>query len=80
MSSDHSLIDIFKLTVSTPLLVIIIVMLPIILLRRCASDKMRDWGFVISTAVLNVDENLPQFFDAVKLSDKEWFINESRYL
>ena len=27
-----------------------------------------------------MDENLPHFFNAVKLSDAEWFVKESNYL
>ena len=36
MQSDHSLHDMFKLTISTPMLVLIVVMGIIIVLRRCA--------------------------------------------
>ena len=30
--------------------------------------------------VIEVDENLPHFFNAVKLSDASWFVKESNYL
>ena len=61
------------------MLVLIVVMGIITTLRRCASSKMKDWGFVISTNVFNVDENLPNFFEACKLRDTQWFVTESRY-
>ena len=41
---------------------------------------MQKWGFVISTNVIEVDENLPNFFNAVKLADADWFVSESNYL
>ena len=69
----------FQMTISTPMLVLIVVMGIIITLRRCAPSKMKAWGFVISTNVLTVDENLPNFFSACKLSDSQWFVKESRY-
>ena len=39
---------------------------------------MKKWGFVISQNTLEVDENLPDFFDSLKLKDKEWFLSENR--
>lgn len=40
---------------------------------------MKKWGFAISNEVLEVEENLPNFFRAVKLVDTQWFVLESRY-
>ena len=28
---------------------------------------------------IEVDENLPDFFNALKLRDKEWFLTENEY-
>ena len=64
---------------ATPILVILIALFAIIIFRRCFADQMKKWGYVISSKVLTVDENLPNFFSAVKISDKDWFVKESRY-
>jgi len=79
MSSDHCLTDIFRLTPTTPMLVLVFCLFNIIIMRRCCESRMKAWGFVISTNELNVDENLPNFFDAIKLSDAQDFVTESRY-
>ena len=49
-------------------------------LRAFCSEKMRKMGYDISSTTLQVNENLPNFFEAVKLSDTSWFVAESRYL
>lgn len=64
---------------ATPLLVLSMAICMVTLMRACFYDKMKEWGFAISSNEINVDENLPNFFNAVKLSDAEWFIKESRY-
>jgi len=52
----------------------------IAVLRIVAYPLLSSWGFVISTNVISVDENLPRFFEAVKLQDADWFVNEANYL
>jgi len=37
------------------------------------------WGFSMSYANLDVDENLPDFFNALRLSDKDWFMTDNEY-
>ena len=40
---------------------------------------MAKWGYSISSNVIEVDENLPNFFRAVKLSDADWIVEENGY-
>ena len=40
---------------------------------------MAKWGYAISSSVMTVDENLPNFFSAVKLSDVNWIVEENGY-
>ncbi len=35
-------------------------------------------GYAISNQVISVDENLPNFFQAVKLSDADWMVFENK--
>jgi len=79
MPSSHVLSTITSMGCATPILVILIALFAIIIFRRCCADQMKKWGYVISSKVLTVDENLPNFFSAVKISDKDWFVKESRY-
>ena len=37
-------------------------------------------GFTITSNQINVDENLPNFFQAVKLSDADWMVYENSNL
>jgi hypothetical protein len=43
-------------------------------------DKLRDWGLTLSKSEMEVDENLPNFFKAVKLTDCDWIVNENKHL
>lgn len=49
-------------------------------LRIVAYPMLAKWGFVISKNEITVDENLPNFFAAVKLKDVDWFVSEANYL
>lgn len=48
-------------------------------LRRCFYDYLTAWGFTISSNDIEVDENLPNFFESVKLSDADWLVKENNY-
>ena len=41
--------------------------------------RLRKWGYVISSNTFIVDENLPDFFQALKMKDKQWFKTENEY-
>ena len=79
MRSDHKLSDMFSMTQATPLLVLSFAIFMVTMMRVCFYDRIKAWGFAISSNIIEVDENLPNFFKAVKLSDTEWFVKESRY-
>ena len=40
---------------------------------------MLKYGYTISSNEINVDENLPNFYEAIKLSDADWFVKENEY-
>ena len=48
-------------------------------LRTFIPEKLYQWGFAIQQTTFDVDENLPDFFNALKLKDKEWFLTENQY-
>lgn len=43
-------------------------------------ETLEKFYFAEKDTVIEVDENLPHFFSAIKLSDAEWFCKESNYL
>lgn len=55
-------------------------MLFICLLQSFFSEKMQEWGFTISNYEFDIDENLPNFFEAVKLVDADWIVEENQHL
>mmetsp|Transcript_10851 Transcript_10851/g.14605 ORF Transcript_10851/g.14605 Transcript_10851/m.14605 type:complete len:219 (+) Transcript_10851:2354-3010(+) len=79
MSSAHKLSDMFQMSQATPLLVLSFAIFAVTIMRACCYAKIKEWGFSISSNVIEVDENLPNFFKAIKLADSEWFVKESRY-
>ena len=43
-------------------------------------ETLENFFMAEKETVIEVDENLPHFFNAVKLSDASWFVKESNYL
>lgn len=43
------------------------------------SDLLNEWGFGFSDVEIEVDENLPNFFNACKINDSEWYVREDKY-
>jgi len=49
-------------------------------MRLFLFEILTDWGFTISSIEIEVDEDLPNFYKAIKISDINWFVKESDYL
>lgn len=62
------------------MLLIAIALLVIAFLRQKFYPLLEKWGFTISNNVITVDEDLPNFFEAVKLSDADWMVYENSNL
>ena len=58
---------------STPVLLFCVVIIVIFSLKQCVPNMLLRWGFTFSETTFDVDENLPDFFNALKMSDKDWF-------
>lgn len=48
----------------------------IIILETYLHDTLKKFGFSLSSNEIEVDENLPEFYLAVKLSDADWMVAE----
>jgi len=51
----------------------------IVIFRVFFFNWMTKYGYTISSNEINVDENLPNFYEAVKLKDADWFVKENEY-
>lgn len=61
----------------TPLMLMAIAMLIIFLAGVLLKKALKRWGFGFSATKIEVDENLPNFYEAVKLSDADWIVQEN---
>jgi hypothetical protein len=48
----------------------------IIFMQTFFKRKLKEWGFTFGGVSLNVDENLPMFFEGLKLKDADWLLQE----
>jgi len=52
----------------------------IILMQSFFKKTLKNWGFTFGGSKINVDENLPPFFDSIRLRDADWLIKENTNL
>jgi hypothetical protein len=74
MSTSHSLSTIYNVSQASPLLLIGIAVFVIFFLQTYMGGYLSAWGFGFSDVEINVDENLENFFEAVKLSEADWLV------
>ena len=79
--SNHSMISnhILKMELNwtTPTLVMAIASLGIIIIQKVFADRLMKWGFTMASQDIKVDEDLPNFFKSVKLSQADELILEN---
>ena len=74
MQSSHDLSTLFKLSGATPLLLICLIIAVYALLKIIINPELlKKLGYLNSSDKMEVDENVPDFYSALKMSDKEWF-------
>ena len=71
-----------KLTVdqAAPLLLMGAAIFVIIFMQTFFKKTLKKWGFSFGGTKINVDENLPYFFTAIKLKDADWLRLENENL
>jgi len=79
MVTGHDFSSIYKVNQAIPALLIAVAVLIIFLLQKCFKKQLKKWGFGFSKNKIQVDENLPYFFDAIKLSEADWIVKENDY-
>jgi len=76
----HVPIESMMVDQAIPVFLIGCVMLFITLMQTFAKGLLKSWGFAFGSKTLNVDENLPPFWDAIKFSQAEWLQKENNNL
>ena len=77
--TDHVFHNI-RVDQAAPLILMGTAILIIILMQTFFKKTLRSWGFSFGGTKINVDENLPQFFTSIKLSDADWLLSENKNL
>lgn len=80
MKTGHDLASIFVLDYASPLVLISFAAIILIFISKVFTMTMRKWGYVISKNEIVVDEDLPNFYQAVPLSESDWILAENRNL
>lgn len=79
METGHTMGSIFTVNQSTPLLFLCLVSLILAILQLGCGKYLARLGFTFKSYDIQVDEDLPIFFNAVKTSEKEWALAEHYY-
>ena len=80
MLTGHTLGTVMELDHAFPMVVIGLASFILVLFSKIFGAAVRRWGYVISTRDIVVDENLPNFFEAVPLTESDWVIAENKNL
>lgn len=80
MLSGHTWSTVTQVNQATPILLISMAFTVIVVLRLFFYEQLTKMGFTLSSNDIEVDENLPNFFNAVKLGDADWLVSENKYM
>ena len=58
----------FKVAQASPLLLMSIAAIALIVIQILFQEQLTEWGFAMSEKMKEIDEDLPKFFDAIKLT------------
>lgn len=79
MSTGHTLATVRTVSQASPLLLLGMAVFFIFILQMFFAETLEKYGFGFSETNIEVDENLPNFFKAVKLSEADWITMENSY-
>jgi len=79
MFTGHTVGMTMDVNQASPLFLLFIALTIIIILESYFKEYLTKWGFSLSSNEIDVDENLPDFYKAVKLSDADWMVKEQEY-
>lgn len=79
MLSNHTIKNI-RVDQAAPLLLMGLAVLVIIVMQSFFKKTLKKWGFSFGGSKIEVDENLPQFFNSIRLRDADWLLKENQNL
>lgn len=79
MITNHTVPETMSVNQASPLFYIMILLSIIVILESYFAEHLSAWGFSLSQNKIEVDENLPDFYQAIKLSDADWVVHEQQY-
>lgn len=79
MGSGHTFATL-TIDQALPVLIMFLAICVIVLFQTFFRKILKKWGFSFGSSKINVDENLPNFFKALKLNDADWMIKENENL
>lgn len=79
MLSNHTIKNI-RVDQAAPLLLMGLAVLVIIVMQSFFKKTLKEWGFSFGGSKIEVDENLPQFFNSIRLRDADWLLKENQNL
>ena len=79
MLTGHDFSTIMNVNQATPMIFIGLSLTFITIMRAAFYETLTKWGFTLTVHDIEVDENLPNFFEAVKLKDADWIVKENNY-
>lgn len=79
MPTGHDFSTLESVGQATPLLLLTGAMLIIFLAQQFFKKTLKRYGFGFSGTKIEVDENLPNFYQAVKLAEADWLVAENAY-
>jgi len=79
MVTGHDWSTVLNVNQATPMILIGLALVVITIMRVFFYDLLTSWGFTLTSNKIEVDENLPNFFRAVKLKDADWVVKEAKY-
>mmetsp|Transcript_117304 Transcript_117304/g.163229 ORF Transcript_117304/g.163229 Transcript_117304/m.163229 type:complete len:262 (+) Transcript_117304:1423-2208(+) len=79
MLTGHTVAFALGVNQAAPVLFMVACLLVIVILESYFKEHLTRWGFSLSANEIDVDENLPDFYLAVKLSDADWMVKEQAY-
>ena len=79
MPTGHTFACLETVTQAAPLLLMAVAMLLIYLAQQFFKKTLKKYGFSFSSTKIEVDENLPNFYQSVKLSEADWLVAENAH-
>lgn len=77
MNTGHTFSSIVSVNQSSPVIFIALMALFIFVMQKFFKKSLKKYGFGFSASKIEVDEDLPNFFNAIKQSEKEWIYAEA---